>query len=175
MIAFVDVDGTLVDYGNVLPESARRAVELARAAGHRVYACTGRSKAEMEDLLARIELDGMIGANGGYIEDHGRVVLHQGIPEELERRVVDWLDARGLAYYLESNNGLFASRNFREGARGALRAYVRGKGVEDADELEADQVMTGLVFGGELYRDDVNKVSFVLRDYQDHPRQGCTA
>ncbi|WP_303132585.1 Cof-type HAD-IIB family hydrolase [uncultured Olsenella sp.] len=168
MIAFVDVDGTLVDYGNVLPESARRAVELARAAGHRVYACTGRSKTEMEDLLARIELDGLIGANGGYVEDHGEVLFHQGIPADVERRLVDWLDERGLAYFLESNNGLFASRNFREGARGALRAYVRGKGVEDADELEADQVMTGLVFGGELYRDDVNKVSFVLRDYQDH-------
>ena len=28
--------------------------------------------------------------------------------------------------------------------------------------------MCGLVFGGELYRDDVNKVSFVLGSYQDH-------
>lgn len=168
MIAFVDVDGTLVDYQNRLPQSARRAVEAARAAGHGVYACTGRSKAEMEDLLAQIELDGLIGANGGYVEDHGEVLFHQGIPADVERRLVDWLDERGLAYFLESNNGLFASRNFREGARDALRSYVRGKGVEDADELEADQFMTGLVFGGELYRDDVNKVSFVLRDYQDH-------
>ncbi len=28
--------------------------------------------------------------------------------------------------------------------------------------------MHGMVFGGELYRDDLNKVSFILSSYQDH-------
>lgn len=40
---FLDVDGTLVTYENVLPSSAVRAIREARAAGHRVYVCTGRS------------------------------------------------------------------------------------------------------------------------------------
>ena len=46
-ILFIDVDGTLVDYENNLPASAVRALRAARAAGHRVYICTGRSKAEV--------------------------------------------------------------------------------------------------------------------------------
>lgn len=37
-----------------------------------------------------------------------------------------------------------------------------------ADELETDDAMHGLVYGGELVRDDVNKVSFILSSYQDH-------
>ena len=46
-ILFIDVDGTLVDYTNHLPESAVTAIRKARANGHRVYICTGRSRAEV--------------------------------------------------------------------------------------------------------------------------------
>ena len=45
-ILFLDVDGTLIDYRAIMPESAGRAVDQARANGHLVYICTGCSKAE---------------------------------------------------------------------------------------------------------------------------------
>mgnify|MGYP001340711852 CR=1 FL=1 len=60
-ILFIDVDGTLVDYHNRLPESAVTAIRAARAAGHRVYLCTGRSRAEMPEMLWQIGVDGMVG------------------------------------------------------------------------------------------------------------------
>lgn len=78
-IIFLDVDGTLVDYENHLPESAVLAVRKARENGHRVYICTGRSKAEVYENIWEIGLDGMIGGNGSYVEDHGHVVMHQMI------------------------------------------------------------------------------------------------
>ena len=78
-IIFLDVDGTLVDYENRLPESAVLAVGKARENGHRVYICTGRSKAEVYENIWEIGLDGMIGGNGSYVEDHGHVVMHQMI------------------------------------------------------------------------------------------------
>ena len=73
-IIFLDVDGTLVDYENHLPESAVLAVRKARENGHRVYICTGRSKAEVYENIWEIGLDGMIGGNGSYVEDHGHVL-----------------------------------------------------------------------------------------------------
>lgn len=48
-IIFLDVDGTIVDYDNHIPDSAREAIRKARENGHLVYVCTGRSKAEMPD------------------------------------------------------------------------------------------------------------------------------
>ena len=83
---------------------------------------------------------------------------------------MDWLQERGLEFYLESNNGLFASRGFREAARPVLRTYVLGKGAnpEEVVNMEAEEALHGLVYGGELYRDDLNKVSFILKSYQDH-------
>ena len=46
-IIFLDVDGTLVDFDNRIPESAIKAIRQARGNGHLIYVCTGRSKAEM--------------------------------------------------------------------------------------------------------------------------------
>lgn len=169
-IIFLDVDGTIVDYDNRIPESAIKAIRQAREKGHLVYVCTGRSKAEMPEEIWNIGFDGMIGGNGSYVEHDGQVLMHQLIPLEVEKRVVDWLHERGLEFYLESNNGLFASRNFREQSRPVLRKYALGKGMdqEKVQELEAEDVMHGMVFDGELYRDDLNKISFILSSYQDH-------
>lgn len=167
-ILFLDVDGTIVDYEGNIPVSARDAIRAARAAGHLVYMCTGRSRAEIPPELAAIGFDGMIGGNGSYVESAGEVVMHELITPEQCRHIVDWLHGRGLEFYLESNNGLFASEHFREAARPVLRAYAGRKGIEHADELETDDIIHGLVYGAPLYRDDLNKVSFILSSYRDH-------
>lgn len=169
-IIFLDVDGTIVDYDNHIPNSAKQAIRKARENGHLVYVCTGRSKAEMPDDIWNIGFDGMIGGNGSYVEHKGQILQHQLIPYETAKRAVDWLESRGLEFYLESNNGLFASRNFREAARPTLRAYALGKGASEEQVLhmEAEDALHGLVYGGELYRDDLNKISFILHSYQDH-------
>lgn len=166
-IIFIDVDGTLVDYEGRLPKSAAEAVRRARANGHRVYICTGRSRAEVYQNIWDIGLDGMIGGNGSYVEDHGHVVLHQLITPEQCRRIVDWLHSRKLEFYLESNNGLFASENFSVRGRSTMREYSRRKGKEGADTMTVEEAFPEMIFGGELYRGDLNKVSYVLDSYQD--------
>lgn len=169
-IIFLDVDGTLVDYDNRIPESAVKAIRLAREKGHKVYVCTGRSRAEMQPEIWDIGIDGMIGGNGSYVEDNEEVVMHQLISKEEAKHIVDWLHSRGLEFYLESNNGLFASENFKEAARPVLREYSlrKGKTEEEVKDQEAEDALHGLIYGGGLYRDDLNKVSFILSDYQDH-------
>ncbi|HEP1810627.1 TPA: HAD family hydrolase [Streptococcus suis] len=169
-LIFLDVDGTLVDYHNRIPESAIRAIRQARENGHLVYVCTGRSRAEMQPELWEIGLDGMIGGNGSYVEHQGQVIMHQLLSEEDSRAIVDWLHERGLEFYLESNNGLFASENFRERARETLRIYSmnKGKTAEEVATQEVEDVIHGMIFDGQLYRNDLNKVSFVLDSYKDH-------
>lgn len=165
-ILFIDVDGTLVDYHNRLPESAVAAIRGARTAGHRVYLCTGRSKAEMPEALWEIGIDGMIGGNGSYVEDAGEVVLHQTLTGEECRAIVDWLHERGLEFYLETNAGLFGSENFEEVATPVMALYSARKGMPAPETVSAS--LHGLVLGGGLYRADVNKVSYVLNSYDDH-------
>ena len=167
-IIFIDVDGTLVDYENRLPDSAVEAIRKARVNGHKVYISTGRSRAEVYENIWDIGLDGMIGGNGSYVEDHGVVVMHQLITYEQCKRIVDWLHSRKLEFYLESNNGLFASEHFEEKAESTIQEYSRRKGRDDADKMTIRQVFPEMIFGGNLYRDDLNKVSYMLNSYEDY-------
>ena len=165
-ILFIDVDGTLVTYENKLPESAAKAVKKARSNGHRVYICTGRSRAEIGDELWNIGLNGMIGGNGSYVESDGQVIMHQLITKQQCTDIVNFLQNRNLEFYLESNNGLFASENFAEGAKENVLSYMGRKG-KDISNLTVADVFPDLTYGGELYRDDVNKISYALKSYED--------
>lgn len=169
-IIFTDVDGTLYDYNGNLPVSAVEAVRKLRANGHKVYLVTGRSKAENKKEIWDIGFDGMIGGNGSYVESEGKVVMHQRITYEQCRHIVDWLNSRELDFYEESNNGLFTSENFVRNAKETIQKYMTGKGAskEDVENIEVKDVIHGLVEHEDLYRDDLNKVSFILHSYQDH-------
>lgn len=169
-IVFLDVDGTLIDYEAKMPESAGKAVDLARKNGHKVYICTGCSKAE---ILQRnlCDLDGMIGGNGAYVEDEGKVVMHQGLSQEDVKHIVDWCNERHLGFYLEANSGMYCNDYMLEQGPETMIKYVLGKGADiEQAKLASKGFVDGFIHlqGEDLYRDDVNKISFILSSYQDH-------
>ncbi len=167
-VCFVDVDNTLTGSENKIPASAREAIRAARALGHRVYLCTGRSRAEIYSEIWEIGLDGLIGANGGYVEDHEKEIFHQSLSAEDERACVDWLHARGLEFYLEANDGLFASERFEERGGAVIREYMRRKDKPINERYGIREAFPEMIFGADLYRDEVNKISFILESYQDY-------
>ncbi len=166
-IVLLDVDGTLVNYENKLPNSAVNAIRTARKNGHKVYICTGRSEAEVYDEIWNIGLDGMIGGNGSYVKDGNDVIMHKKLSMDETREVVDWLCDRGLEFYIECNSGLYASRNFEQVGVNAIQEYTNRKG-RDGSNISVRDVFPEMIFEGDLYRDDVNKISFILNTYQDH-------
>ena len=167
-VCFVDVDGTLVGTENKIPDRVPEALAKAMANGHRVYMCTGRSKAEIYPEILDLHLDGLIGANGGYVEDHGEEIFHQSLTPEQERAVVDWLHERGLEFYLEANDGLFGSERFEEVGDAVIREYMRRKDKPVDESYGIREAFPYMIFGADLYRDEVNKISFILNDYQDY-------
>ena len=169
-IVFLDVDGTLINYEAKLPASAAEAVTKARANGHKVYICTGCSKAEIEQRNL-CELDGMIGGNGAYVEDNNEIVLHQGLTKEEVKHIVDWCNERHLGFYLEANSGMYCNDYMLEQGPETMTKYGLGKGADlEKAKKSADSFVNGFIHltGEDLYRDDVNKISFILSSYQDH-------
>lgn len=161
---FLDVDGTFVTYRGVVPPSAQEAVVAARANGHQVFLCTGRSTAELWDEILEPGFDGVIAAAGGYVEYAGEVLLHRSVPVEVVRRVVAFFDRHGADYFLESNSGLYGSPNSRQ----RLSELLFG-GVTDEDVLaELERGLGGfldsLVVDADLARSDINKISFLDSD-----------
>ncbi len=171
MIIFTDVDGTLYDYELNLPASTKEAIARLKENGHKIYMVTGRSKAENPQELMDLGFDGLICGNGAYIENNGEVIYHKHLSCEECRHIVDWCEERKLGFFEESNNGLFGSERFyEESGPVSIMKYKKGHGeiVEDIKDIKLKEVIHGLVRGKELYRDDVNKISFVLSSYQDY-------
>src|SRR5690625_1833156 len=161
-VIFLDIDGTLVDYTSKLPASAAIAIKDARKNGHRIYLTTGRSKAEVYPHLWDLGLDGMIGGNGMYIEDNGAIIQDEKMDKEDVRKAVDWLNAREIGFYLESKNGLFANEYF---LHQTISIYGENT-IENEEKIR--NIFPHMIFDGELYRDDVAKISFCLKsDYLD--------
>lgn len=161
-IIFLDVDGTLVNDNGIIPESAKLAVKEARNNGHYIFLCTGRSKAELFEHIMEIGFDGVIAAAGGYIEHENTVVMHKKVKNEDVKHLVTYFDENNINFYLESNGGLFASKN----CKNHLREIIFGDpnlDVKVREELEEgmNPFIECLIEGEDLIRDDINKISFL--------------
>lgn len=155
-VVFLDIDGTLVDYELQVPVAAVEAVRAARARGHEVYLTTGRSRAEVYPELWDIGFDGLIGGNGMYIERAGVVLADRAMQLADVVETVAWMQERGIGFYLESRNGLFANDLLVQRA-----TFVFGSDTPEHRE-KFQGFMPDMVYGADLERDDVAKISFVL-------------
>src|SRR5699024_10040555 len=81
-------------------------------------------------------------------------------------RIVNWLHERGLEFYLEANSGLYASKHFEERGLQTMRDYVAYKGHAD-EGMTVRKAFPEMLFGEDLDRSDINKISFILDSYQD--------
>lgn len=158
---FLDVDGTLLNDRGLVPESAATAVQRARANGHLVFLCTGRSLAELWGEIMEIGFDGVIAAAGGYVEVDGQVLHHQNVPVDQVARVIDFFDARGINYFLEANSGLYGGSGVRDQLWQLMVAAAR----DDVELAELEEGFGGFMEQiqdpGPSTRTDINKVSFL--------------
>jgi Cof subfamily protein (haloacid dehalogenase superfamily) len=97
--------------------------------------------------------------------------MHQALTVEQVRHIVDWCNERHLGFYLEANSGMYYNDWFAIQAPATMKKYAMGKGApEEAAESAGQGFVNSMIHlqGEALYRDDVNKVSFILSTYQDH-------
>jgi len=168
-IIFLDVDGTLINYEAKCPESAKLAINKASKKGHKIYVCTGCSKAEITQRDLPYGILGMIGANGGYVESEGKAIMHKCFSNTQIKEIVDWCNNGQLGFYLEANSGMYINDYFYDQSFKAYQAYSKNKQKEFTEERHQEILKKfTLKNGNDLYRDDVNKISFILSSYQDH-------
>lgn len=165
-VIFLDVDGTLINYQAKLPESAKEALIQAMNNGHKIFVCTGCSKAE---IAARNlpKINGIIGGNGSYIECDDEVLFHEPLSLEECTKFVNWCKKNNLAHRLECNSGMYISDDYEEKSKLARFYYQHGK---DADiSLMPETKLPAYMHENEnMYRDDCNKTAFVLNTYDDY-------
>lgn len=163
-IIFLDVDGTLVNDNGIVPNSAELAIKEARKNGHLIFLSTGRSKAELFDHIMDIGFDGVIAAAGGYIELNNKTIMHKKFKEEEVKEIVEYFNEKGIDFYLEANGGLFASKGCKEHLIKILFDENQSEKQREGLEKGMKPFIECLINGENLYRDDINKISFLGSD-----------
>lgn len=122
MLIFFDIDGTLVgEDGMTIPDSAKRAIRQARAAGHICMINTGRTlKLVGTGLTEQVEFDGFAFGCGTMVVYRGKTLLHKSfsvpegtkIIEALHRYEIDACLEGSENNYCDSDDRIF-SENYR--------------------------------------------------------------
>ncbi|MCD7764309.1 MAG: Cof-type HAD-IIB family hydrolase [Lachnospiraceae bacterium] len=109
---FFDIDGTLWDFKNYIPDSTREAIRLLKANGHLVFLCSGRCRAYIQnpDLLG-LGFDGIVSGCGTMVEYQGRRLFHKTIPSGLAVRTVETVRKYGFRPILEGTDHLYLDRH----------------------------------------------------------------
>ena len=172
-IIFLDIDGTLVNTSanpEFIPESAIKAVQQARQNGHQIYLCTGRSKAEIYDFITEVGFDGVIGAAGGFIEVQGKEIFHETIDPKTAADVAKYFDDHKIDFYLESNTGLYASKNLIPLLEWIMYGDVEHDPAAMAKKKEGSHFINALTVAAQMPMADINKICFLETNgskYQD--------
>ncbi len=141
-VLFFDIDGTLVNFEGVMPDSAKDALRRARANGHRVVLCTGRSKCQIHDWLKEFGVDGLICGAGAYVEYHGEVISHHVMEPAALTKVIDFLEKENIVYGIQCTE---YSVSTTSGIQTMLKMF------EERFHMEEEQIQT---FFGETKFDD---------------------
>lgn len=156
-VVFLDVDGTLCNELGLVPTTAKKAIQKARKNGHKVYLCTGRSKAEIYDEIWEVGFDGMIGAGGGYIESDGEVLQHKQFSQADVEDILQYFNTHNMEFYIECNHGLYAN----EGCYQHLRQISKELQKKGEDASGCDQFCNALTPLPNEELKEVNKICFL--------------
>lgn len=115
MLIFFDIDGTLVGKdGRSMPDSAKAAIQRARAAGHICMINTGRTlKLVGKDITEQTEFDGMVLGCGTMVVYRGQTLLHETFASEEAVRIIDGLRRHEIDACLEGSENNYRDREDR--------------------------------------------------------------
>ena len=140
-IAFVDVDGTLLETGSGIAESSVEAVRTARSNGHLVYLSTGRASVEIYPAIRDIGFDGTISSGGGFAEIGDELVIERTMPAAAVARMIAFYEESGYDFYLQSFDELYPSPGVRDRFAEYYAAdseRTAGTGAEPASVTDTD-------------------------------------
>jgi Cof subfamily protein (haloacid dehalogenase superfamily) len=112
---FIDLDGTLVDYNtNTVPQSAIKALQLARKNGHELILTTGRPPALFYGIDQNLGFDSYIAANGRIVVYKGKIIHHKPIPSSAIEQLLEICRNEKIDIAYESQNEFVLESSYNE-------------------------------------------------------------
>lgn len=135
---FVDIDGTLCDSRQRIPQSALEGLAQVREEGHRLFACTGRSAPEVYPRFWEVGFEGLVGGAGGYACVGNEVLLDERMPREHVDVLTALWEELDAFYIWQGPDQMGPSKGY-------LDFFVPGAGKHPEDWIEYAQSITPFI------------------------------
>lgn len=127
-ICFFDIDGTLTTEGRaaeaLIPESCKKALELAHEQGVLLFVNTGRPISTINQKIKDLPLDGMICSCGSVIYMNNEKLYYHQLNEQRQREIMDKIASLPIACTFEGEMGQVATNlEYHDGIRRAMEIY----------------------------------------------------
>ena len=154
-IIFLDIDGTLVDFNSKMPESAKKALQLAKANGCLIALCTGRTISHIYPWLLEFPFDGIVASAGAYIKSGDEKIFHNVMDSDKLRILAGQLMDYNASYMFQGAQGRYTdSDNLKK-----MVEYLLSLGFENTTEINSmticehpykmTQIESGMYFGAD--------------------------
>ncbi|BDV32100.1 Cof-type HAD-IIB family hydrolase [Microbacterium terricola] len=130
-IAFLDVDGTILDHGKTIAPSTIEAVRSARAAGHLVYLSTGRAAGDIHPGVSEIGFDGAITNGGAYATSGDDTVVAEPMPRDAVEQLIAYFEGHGILFFLQTDEAVYASLQVQATLAELMRRWMGAHGEPD--------------------------------------------
>ena len=154
-IVFLDIDGTLVDFNAKMPESAKKALFLAKDKGNYLALCTGRTITNIYPWLLEFPFDGIVASAGAYISYGKEKIFHNVLEKDKLKLLANQLMEHNASYMFQGVNG----RYMDEENKLKMYNYLTSLGFDNIDEMisitqcerpyEMEQIESGMYFGAD--------------------------
>lgn len=168
-VLFFDIDGTLLsEITGKIPDSAVRAVELAKKAGHVLLINTGRTICSIPAEIRKLPFDGYLCGCGTYLLYHNEVLLENSLSMERGREILRMACDCRLGVIAEGPEDVyFPERISRFDRLESTRRYFRQRGMGMESTIENADFIYDKVFIYEDGQSDLERfMSFIEKDME---------
>ncbi len=155
-LIFFDIDGTLVNFDDVIPASAKKAIRLAHQAGHKLFLCTGRGGSQVDRRLKALPLDGVISSTGADVRIGRKVLFKRELKGEKLKRLVNAMERSGAYYALQGYRCIAMNEESLKRMSDRFR------------EIGADEARIATLFDGVKLMEDLTKAPGVEKAIYYH-------
>ena len=136
-VVFLDMDGTLILRDGTMPESAQEALRRARANGHEMVICTGRSTTQIEPILKENSdlFDGCVAAAGAQVNRGDEIIWHDCMSPEMAQDLVSYFHENNVTFFLQADSGVYAEPSSMDNIVAAFKAL--GRTEEETEIVKA--------------------------------------
>lgn len=154
-IVFFDVDGTLYNTQNKIPESTKESIALLQSKGIKVALATGRSPFTVTKICDELNVDTIVCYNGQYVTHKGEIVYTNPMPMAELAQLKELTKAKNHALVFASHHMIAFDEPNNEVVKKALNSVNISY-----PEVVSDFITDNEIYQMMLFADDSHDMSY---------------